>query len=175
MAGTPCKLACIKKTVRCVAYYKHQTSKYIQSFEYISQKGMNPSMSYAVLILGVIVGVTSKSIAATPLSLGSDNCTTTISRDQAEDLLRSITPVLDNIMVSIADQILQISSVKAATLQPGPYLLDKRAHPCRSLTVANSADCIARSVYRLKCEVYSSRDRYCERRIHSLLCARTKE
>ena len=115
---------------------------------------------HVVLVLA-IVGVTTTAAAPSTICspiIPTDNCGTVMTEQEAKNLLiSSITPVLRNISMAVTTM-LDNSTVEAVTERLGPYRLDAQDHPCRPDVNSNNAravytDCIARSVYRLKCEV----------------------
>lgn len=110
------------------------------------------NMIYVIFLFG-IAGTTF--VKAAPLArtecspiIPQDRCMDALNKQQAETELNNNVEPLLRVIETVVTNLLNDSRLDGITENHGPYLLDKAIHSCNP-----STDCIARSVYRFKCEV----------------------
>ena len=108
-------------------------------------------MIYVVFIFGIagtfVTGAPLASTGCSPI-IPQDRCMDALNGQQAEtELSNNIEPSLRELETVVAN-VLNDSRLDGITERLGPYRLDKATNSCHP-----PSDCIARSVYRFKCEV----------------------
>ena len=110
-----------------------------------------------IVVFGIVIGlvVTTTTVAAAPAPgtrcspiIPEENCRNALSAEEAVILATAIASDL----ADIDDILLNLRNLTTESTHLGPYRLDN-AGDRQCLPETNPSDCIARSVYRLKCEV----------------------
>lgn len=118
---------------------------------------------HAMLVLG-IVGTTTISTAAAPVVsrcspiIPVENCRDALSEEGARNLITdTISPSISGTLTIVEGLMNNVSLVNISTVDSGPYgpyrLDNSDDRRCAHDSRMNASDCIARSVYRFKCEV----------------------